>query len=97
MKACDHDINAGLKLFEAKRLPDVHALFELDLSALPRAGIGPWGRWDPRFWVTAFHMKLWGGLSKALPGLVGEPEIEQMSSKVLPYRKVSLWVLALVF
>ena len=96
IKACNGDIEAGLKEFEAKRLPDVHALFALDVQAIPRFGSGPWGKWDPRFWVNKFHLGLWGGLSKALPGLIGQPELIQMSTQKLPYSQVGLTPLAAV-
>ena len=90
IKSCEHDLDKALAEFEAQRLPDVHALYDLDVTAISRAGTGPWGKWHPQYLVNRFQVGFWGGLHRALPRLFGQPEMEQIASRALPYRQVIL-------
>ena len=81
-------MDAALKRFEAERLPDLHALFLLDLTAVARAGSGWGGTWNPHSMLLQFHNSLWNKLAKQFPGAVSGSEVSRMASQRLPYRQV---------
>lgn len=84
------NVQAALERFEKRRLPDLHALYALDLTASARSGFSPTlGRWHPWALIQTFHTKLGFTLGKHLPGRSRFPEILRISSERLPFREVN--------
>ena len=83
-------MDAALEQFEAQRLPDMHALFRLDVTAIARAGGGWGGAWNPHRLRAMFHLVLWGGMTKLLSPAcrMRPPELMGMVLERLPYRQV---------
>ena len=82
------DVQPALQQFEKRRLPDLHALFALDRTAMARVGVGVGAKWNPCCLVQTFHTKLGLMLGKHVPGCSPMPEIMRISSERLPFRQV---------
>ncbi|KAK9799716.1 hypothetical protein WJX73_002771 [Symbiochloris irregularis] len=90
VERCDGDLDAAVVLYERERLPDLHALYNLDITAIPRLGGGYGGKWNYHHLLWRWHLALWNGLAK-LPGplgAVGGPEWNALGSQDVPYRKI---------
>ncbi|KAK9799753.1 hypothetical protein WJX73_010481 [Symbiochloris irregularis] len=84
VQRCKGDFDAAVDLYERERLPDVHALHALDVTALPRLGGGRGGVFNPWFLLTRWHLALWTGPLGALGG----PELRALGQEQMSYRKV---------
>ena len=88
IKRSPDNLQAALHQFESERLPDLHALFQLDEHAFSRTGTGWAGKCNPHFWLYVFHLSLWSAIGKVLPGRPRFPELIRMSTERVPYREV---------
>ena len=89
VSSCSHDLAAAVRQYERQRLPDVHALYRLDLSAQARAGAQgtPW--WNLDYLGAKFHVLLALLLQKVVPQRFKGPEIMRMWSERMPFQEVA--------
>ena len=92
LRRCQGNVDAALELYEKERLPDLHALFYLDLTAIARLAGARWGHWNPHYLLSRWHLKLWSGLAQVAAPLgiqLGPPELEVFRNQCMPFRKAS--------
>ena len=63
LQECKHDVARSVEMYSHQRLPEVQALFELDVNLDNRSGRN--GVWRLSFLAASFHIHLWTNLSKA--------------------------------
>lgn len=89
IEKCQGSLDTALQRYNAQRLPDLHALYNLDMTATARAGFGTARKLNPHCLVARFHTLLWGSLSSLLPGRLPPPELSRMATDCLRYKEVS--------
>jgi 2-polyprenyl-6-methoxyphenol hydroxylase-like FAD-dependent oxidoreductase len=96
---CSGDIQAGLQLYNQRRLPDVHALYKLDREAFDRRGYH--GLRSFQAVAYEFHVRKAKLLHKLMPSKYpAEPVYIQMMAGRIPYsqalRSITMddWMLA---
>ncbi|KAK9798139.1 hypothetical protein WJX73_006863 [Symbiochloris irregularis] len=65
IQACRYDVPAGLQRFQDERLPEMHAMHQLDLNVDARYGMQ--GKLHPEFLVSMATFVFWGTLTKIFP------------------------------
>ena len=86
IESCSYDVPAALQRFQAERLPEFHAMHELDLSVDARFGMR--GKLHPEFLVNMATFLFWGTLAKIFPGVKLPPGMAADRASA-PFTKVS--------
>lgn len=94
LEACGYDVPAGLQQFQEERLPEFHAMHELDLSVDARFGMQ--GKMHPEFLVNMATFLFWGTLAKVFPKVKLPPGMAA-DRATAPFTKVSAQRLASCF
>ena len=90
LQSCSCDLERAIPEYERRRLPDIHALYKLDLTADARVGSKGTPVWNLDYLGAKVHILLNVGLMKLLPQVFKGPAMMTMWSTKMPFRQVSL-------
>ncbi|KAK9820281.1 hypothetical protein WJX72_008573 [[Myrmecia] bisecta] len=84
---CNGNIQRAVELFTQRRLPEVHALFEMDRTANPRQGGD--GKLNLHFLGNTFHLVKGMLLQKVAPGIFQGPGLMRMAEGEASFAQVN--------